>query len=133
MAALTYARGQLASAGPGSTGQPATGQPATGQPGTGQPGAGQPGSGQRPGAGQAQFEQPNGPGALFVLKDGKPVRTPVQFGISDGKFVQVISGVAEGDLVVTGEGTTDQGTQAVPSTQGSTGAQGTGMLPVVPK
>jgi hypothetical protein len=43
---------------------------------------------------------------LYLLKDGKPSATRVQFGPSDGRLVQVISGVNEGDVIVTGGGPT---------------------------
>jgi len=38
------------------------------------------------------------------MKDGKPSQVRVQFGPSDGRFVQVVSGVSEGDVVITGGG-----------------------------
>ena len=73
------------------------------------------GQGQGVGGGQARgasFEQPGGPGVLYLLKDGKPVATRVQFGPSDGRLVQVLSGVNEGDVVVTGGGSPAAATSA---------------------
>lgn len=60
--------------------------------------------GQARGGQGTQFEQPNGPGALFLMENGKPTLVRVQFGPSDGRFVQVVSGVNEGDVVITGGG-----------------------------
>jgi len=40
--------------------------------------------------------------AVMVLRNGNPVRVPVQTGISDGTDTVVVSGVQPGDQVVTG-------------------------------
>ena len=126
MSALTYARTQAAqqfanrgqgqgapnaSARPGGQGG---GARASAGASPGGPGQGQAG-GQRAGGGAGQggaggqgraasFEQPDGAGVLFLLKDGKPNPVRVQFGPSDGRLVQVSSGVNEGDMVITGGG-----------------------------
>jgi HlyD family secretion protein len=43
------------------------------------------------------------PGLAFVLgPDGQPKATPIRLGISDGRFVEVVEGLAEGARVVTG-------------------------------
>jgi hypothetical protein len=41
---------------------------------------------------------------LYLLKDGKSNVASVQFGPSDGRLVQVASGVNEGDVIITGGG-----------------------------
>jgi HlyD family secretion protein len=38
---------------------------------------------------------------LMRVKDGLVERVPVELGIRDGAFVEVLSGVAAGDLIVT--------------------------------
>ena len=42
--------------------------------------------------------------AVTVLREGKPSRVAVVTGVTDGSFTEVISGVEEGDLVVTDRG-----------------------------
>lgn len=43
------------------------------------------------------------PGLVFVLgPDGQPKATPVKLGLSDGRFVEVVEGLSEGNRVVTG-------------------------------
>src|SRR5713226_9210878 len=43
------------------------------------------------------------PGLVFILgDDGRPKPAPVRLGISDGRFVEVLSGLDEGARVVTG-------------------------------
>ncbi len=56
------------------------------------------------GGGDAQGGAGGGrPGLVFVLgPDGQPKATPVKLGISDGRFVEVVDGLAEGARVVTG-------------------------------
>jgi HlyD family secretion protein len=49
-------------------------------------------------------EQAGGSGVLYVLQNGQPASVPVQFGISNGKVVQVTSGISKGEQVVTGGG-----------------------------
>lgn len=39
---------------------------------------------------------------VFVIKDGKSVFTPLKVGISGDKYFEVLSGLAEGDEVITG-------------------------------
>ncbi|MFI5267505.1 MAG: hypothetical protein ACHQ7M_09030, partial [Chloroflexota bacterium] len=72
-------------------------------------GQGQAAAGQGQSGGQGRggsFEQPGGQGVLYLLKDGKSNVARVQFGPSDGRFVQVTSGVNEGDTIITGGGPT---------------------------
>ncbi|MDE3078065.1 MAG: efflux RND transporter periplasmic adaptor subunit, partial [Chloroflexota bacterium] len=129
MAALTYARGQAGTRFAGGTQGRAEGQTGRSQQVEGQSPAGSNTQGSHDGSGgksqkesaqrqdgsdsqshspgqRGQFEQPGGPGVLFVLKDGKPAPVEVRFGISDGRFVQVISGLADGAEVVSGGGVT---------------------------
>ena len=147
MSALTYARGQVASRGQGGANAKPSGQAQGGanakpssqaQGGAGAQakagGQGGQASAQAKPAGQAggqggqgaggqgqsrasSFEQPGGQGVLYLLTAGKPTPTRVQFGPSDGRFVQVTSGVNEGDVLITGGGpavATTGGAQARP-------------------
>lgn len=43
----------------------------------------------------------SGEPALFVVREGKAVRTPVRLGYVNGGFAEVVEGVSEGDRVVT--------------------------------
>ena len=99
MSALTYARTQAArnrAQGQGGANASAQAKPS--------------GQGQAAGGGgqgrAASFEQPGGQGVLYLLKDGKSNVASVQFGPSDGRLVQVASGVNEGDVIITGGGPT---------------------------
>ena len=40
--------------------------------------------------------------AVWILKDDKPMLRMVQTGISDGAFVEVISGIKEGETLISG-------------------------------
>ena len=57
----------------------------------------------RPG-GQRQRQAAGGDGTrtLYVLKDGAPQAVQVRTGATDGENVEIVSGIAEGDPVVTG-------------------------------
>lgn len=58
-----------------------------------------PGSGQRPGGGERGRIRAR---AVWVLRQGRPERIPVQTGVSDGSFTELTGGgLAEGDLVIT--------------------------------
>jgi len=97
------AQGQGGGAQARPSGQAGQGQGAGGQGGQGS------GGGQGAGGGQSRagsFEQPGGQGVLYLLKDGKSNVASVQFGPSDGRLVQVASGVNEGDVIITGGGPT---------------------------
>jgi HlyD family secretion protein len=39
---------------------------------------------------------------VWVLEDGQPKQVSIETGISDGSFIQVISGLSEGQEVITG-------------------------------
>lgn len=73
-------------------------------------------------------EQAGGNGVLIELQNGSPVTVPVQFGISDGAHVQVVSGVQAGDAIVTGGGST--ATKAAGSGQASGGSKSTTTNPL---
>ncbi len=98
------AAGGPPAAGPGAT---AGGPTAGGPPAAAGRGTGSGGSGRRPGN-----RPSDGPrrGLVFVLDEkGAPKANPVLVGISDGQFVEVKEGLAEGAAVVTG---IDSGTRA---------------------
>ncbi|HWT82680.1 MAG TPA: efflux RND transporter periplasmic adaptor subunit, partial [Candidatus Methylomirabilis sp.] len=81
---------------------PRTGGPLGPQtPGGGRP-AGQPGMG--PGRGSEVGARSAGGGQqrVWVLQDGKPVERMVRTGLSDGQKIEIVEGLQEGDLVITG-------------------------------
>ena len=39
---------------------------------------------------------------VWILEDGQPKQAAIETGISDGSFIQVISGLSEGQEVITG-------------------------------
>lgn len=81
----------------GAEGSPAAG-PEAGQSRAQGPPGGAPAARRREGQGG-----PGRPGLVFTLADdGRPKPTPVRLGISDGRFVEVLSGLEEGAKVVTG-------------------------------
>lgn len=45
---------------------------------------------------------------LYVLKDGKPVKTAVKTGIKDNLDTQIISGINEGDEIITSQGSSSE-------------------------
>jgi HlyD family secretion protein len=66
---------------------------------------------ERRGPGSSRGERPTAGGAgsgrpqlVFRLVDGKPEPARVRTGISDGRFVEVLDGLSEGDTVVVGTG-----------------------------
>lgn len=63
---------------------------------------GQSKSGRRGGSG-AQAQQ-----AVYVLDQGNPKRVPVKLGLSDGNYTEILSGLSEGQTVVTGTATTNK-------------------------
>jgi RND family efflux transporter MFP subunit len=48
----------------------------------------------------AEPRRPAGPGAVYVVRDGKAHRTTVRVGTSEGEVVEVLSGLKAGDRVV---------------------------------
>ena len=47
---------------------------------------------------------------VYVLKDGKPVPREVEIGMADGTNTEVVHGIEEGELVITGLGKSTNGT-----------------------
>jgi HlyD family secretion protein len=90
-AAITWAQSQAAT------------QPAS-QPGSQR--GGQPAAGQRSANGAS----------VFVLRNGAPVRVPIQTGITDGVNTQVLAGIQPGEQVITG---TSTGSSSRTATSGS--------------
>ena len=45
---------------------------------------------------------------VYVLKDGKPVKTAVKTGIKDNLGTQIISGINEGDEIITSQGSSSE-------------------------
>ena len=74
-------------------------------------------TGRRGAANGAQAQQ-----SIYVLEQGKLKRTPVKLGLTDGNYTEVLNGLSEGQLVVTGAATTNKAvapaaTQANPGTR----------------
>lgn len=77
--------------------------PAAGRPGTGTPGAGRGERGPRGGTGPRPPREGNRPSVAFVLgDDGQPKAMTVRLGISDGRYVEVVEGLRQGDRVIIG-------------------------------
>jgi len=110
--------------GAGATSRPGAGGSTTGQGGgQGQGGQGQTGQGQggsqsvgaagggsRPGGSSSQgggsqvAGSPGSRAVIYVLRDGKPVRTPIVIGLSDGRNYEVVRGdLKPGDAVIIGQ------------------------------
>lgn len=60
------------------------------------------GGGMGPGGGGMNIAAVSVPSVYIMDKDKKPVRTEVERGITNGQFYEVISGLKEGDKVITG-------------------------------
>jgi HlyD family secretion protein len=58
-----------------------------------------------------------GSASIHLLKDGQPLRQRITIGVTDGKFTEVVDGLAEGDVLVIG--------QAASGTAGSSKAKTT--------
>ena len=96
--AAPAASGSTAAAGAGGNGGP------RGMAGFG-PSGGGPGGGGRGAAAWAGGGSGGRPTVVFTLgPDGRPVAQQVRIGISDGQYVEVVSGLDEGAQVVTGTG-----------------------------
>jgi HlyD family secretion protein len=82
-------------------GAPGSGGVATAATGGASSGGGQ----RRRGEGRPTGDAAGGrPGLVFVAgPDGKPAPTRVRLGISDGRFVEVVSGLEEGAQIITGD------------------------------
>lgn len=75
------------------------------------------------GKGQAKTGRRNGAApmqAVYVLEQGQPKRIPVKLGLSDGNFTEVLSGLNEGQQVITGTSGAKKAAP-VPPTQGPGG------------
>jgi HlyD family secretion protein len=64
--------------------------------------------------------------AVYVLDQGKLKRTPVKLGLSDGNYLEVLSGLNEGQLVVTSAAATNKAA-APAATQANPGARRLGI------
>jgi len=80
--------------------------PATAAPTPGS-GKGQGKGGRRGGTPGAQASQ-----AVYVLEPGKLKRVPVKLGLTDGNYTEVLSGLTEGQQVVTGTATNNKAAPA---------------------
>jgi len=80
--------------------------PATAAPTPGS-GKGQSKGGRRGGTPGAQASQ-----AVYVLEQGKLKRVPVKLGLTDGNYTEVLSGLTEGQQVVTGTATNNKAAPA---------------------
>ncbi len=59
--------------------------------------------------------------AVYVLDQGKLKRVPVKLGLTDGNYIEIVSGLSEGQAVVTGTATTNKtaAPAATPAAPGS--------------
>jgi len=55
-----------------------------------------------PGAGRSVPREADGMRTLHVLTDGQPIAVKVKAGSTDGKSTEILSGLNEGDAVITG-------------------------------
>jgi HlyD family secretion protein len=53
-------------------------------------------------------------GRVYRLEDGRPAAVPVQVGITDGRFTEILSGLSEGDLVIVGDSSAVSAPQRTP-------------------
>jgi len=65
-------------------------------------------------------------GVVWVLRDGKPVQAPVRIGGTDGSYTEIVSGLREGDLVITGGGPRPTGPSAAAQQQAQRRVGGVG-------
>ena len=52
---------------------------------------------------------------IWVMENGRPVSRAIETGISDGRVTEVISGLKEGEIVLTAEAGEKKGTSKPPS------------------
>jgi HlyD family secretion protein len=105
-------------AGDGAQGQGGPRQPGQGRQGG--PGGGRQGGPGGQGRGQGTGGQTGGPrpGLVFVpAEGGKPTATRIRLGITDGRYVEVLDGLTEGAVVVTGQDDTSRAASRTPQTQ----------------
>jgi HlyD family secretion protein len=50
-----------------------------------------------------------GSASIHLLKDGQPLRQRITIGVTDGKFTEVVDGLAEGDVLVIGQAASGTG------------------------
>jgi len=50
----------------------------------------------------AGVAKPKGPQTVYLLQSGGPAPATVQLGLSDGKYIQVLNGLTEGEQVIAG-------------------------------
>jgi HlyD family secretion protein len=74
------------------------------------------GAGRAPEAGRQVT--PGSKQRLWVLQAGKPTERAVQIGLSDGQKTEILEGLAEGDLVIVGQGGTGTGPAQAPGGPG---------------
>jgi HlyD family secretion protein len=60
--------------------------------------------------------------SVYVLDQGKLKRMPVKLGLSDGNYTEILSGVSEGQMVVTGTAATSK-TAAPAASQAAPGSR----------
>jgi hypothetical protein len=60
---------------------------------------------------------------LWVLRDGKPEPVQVQIGVAADSFTEVLGGLSEGDLVITGGGPQQKEKQKQQSPMGGPGVR----------
>ena len=82
-------------------------------------GNGQPKTGPRPASVRGQNQQ-----TIYALDRGQLKPTRVQLGISDGNYTEILSGLNEGQLVVTGTGSN---TNSAASSQANSGTRRFGL------
>jgi HlyD family secretion protein len=51
---------------------------------------------------QQRSRDPDGTRSIYVLMDGQPERVPVKTGSTDGEKTEILSGLSDGDQVITG-------------------------------
>jgi len=75
---------------------------------------------------RSRFAGGGGRGTVWVLVDGEPVQRSVRTGATDGSYTEVLSGLDEGDQVITGGGPRAVNTQAQAQAQAARMTAGRG-------